>query len=233
MSDDEFFALLARLGEMQADGTLDEESLSELYTEAAQYEDLEQFAEPFLMAAMSLGIDPETLGQPIPAPQKEAEDEEYEQPVEAEQPQLQEHDMDIPEEPETVLVIVRVVDENGNWQEDNQGPRMLVPTGCDKPVFLNPYITKVSLRSALPRDRAEEANLYATYQTNLWMSRKTIMKRLDQGLQYEDETDNMEDDTPLILARAGTADPNSAAAQVGQTEGNGGGGQQPGQGEQQ
>jgi hypothetical protein len=132
-------------------------------------------------------------------------------------PQLQQHDLDIPQEPEQVDVNVQVWDpKTQTFVIKSLGSLLLVPTGCVRPEYLPPYETKASLKSALPRDRAADANLFAMYQTNGWMGRHTIMRKLDEGINIPAEDKEIADDIPIILAIAGKPDP---AAGVGGTQG--------------
>lgn len=132
-------------------------------------------------------------------------------------PKLAMHDIDVPEEPETVTVVSFVWDPmTSQYVERESPPMLLVPSGCERPCAVSPYENTATLRSALPRDKQQDANLYAAYQTNGWTSRKWIQKRLDEDINPAEEAKLILDDIPLMLSLQGKPDP---AAQVGQTAG--------------
>ena len=155
------------------------------------------------------------LGLPQPLPVPKVPDDYYDEEVHAPVPQLPAHDIQLPEEPEYVSVRQRNWD-GQQYTELDQGLRALVPTGCDRPTYCSPYDSVVKLLSALPRDRAEQANLYATYQNNGWMGRHEVIKRLELGIQPNVVDKAIMDDAPILDALKGIPDP---AQQVGQTNG--------------
>lgn len=131
-------------------------------------------------------------------------------------PQLAPHDLELPEEPEEVEIVSRV------WNQETQtfayvsaGKRLLVPTGCKRPEYLNPYETKVKLKSALPRDRERDANLYAQYQQNGWVSRRWIQERIEDEINIPQVDREISEDVPFLLALQGKVD----VSGVGQTSG--------------
>jgi hypothetical protein len=246
LSDDEFFALLEQMGRAAADGTLEEPAFLEMYWKALAYPDFRRFAEPFLMTAQARGwdvssvdpegakmlaggsdssgalpededeLDPELVDEPV-VKTKKLEDAPDPEDVQVTPPHLQPHDIDIPEEPETVRVITRVFNRaTGQMEEKDLGEMLLVPTGCEAPERVSPYQTTVTLRSALPRDKQLDANLYAAYQTNGWASRRWIQQRLDEDIDADEVDAEIADGLPLLLELQG-----KGAAGVGQTNGPG------------
>jgi hypothetical protein len=218
--------------------------LRALFEEAKGYEDWELMAEPFYMAAESLDVslgptpgedegpeDPSTdaddlllgldvnedLG-PVPAEAGDMPDADYYEEVNAKPPQLPPHDMDIPEEPILVRVIIDVWNkETRSYEKKDLGEQKLIPTGCERPEYLEPHCNKVRLKSALPRDKQMEANLHAAWQKDGLVSRRWRQERLEEeGLDIERIEREIADDIPLMLALQGKPDPSG----VGQTEGN-------------
>lgn len=157
----------------------------------------------------SPAVPPATPVKPLPP--------ELQKEPEIKPPQLADYDVDIPEEPEKVDVTVRVWNAaNGTYEEQKLGVIEIVPTGCDKPRYLNPYKTLITFRSALPRDRERDANLYAMYQTNGWTSRRWAQEHLDEEIKPEEVNKQLADDIPFINALKGV--PNQTG-QVAQTSG--------------
>lgn len=246
MNDDEFFALLEQLGRANAAGTLEEPAFLEMYRKARAYPNFRRFAEPFLMTAQAHGwdvssvdpegakmlrgedssgelpeddeeeLDPELVDEPVVAAKKKGDVPDPED-VQVTPPKLQPHDIDIPEEPETVRVVTLVFNrEAGQLVEKDLGEMLLVPTGCEAPTRVSPYQTTVTMRSALPRDKQLDANLYAAYQTNGWASRRWIQQRLDEDIDPDEVDAEIADGLPLLLELQG-----KGAAGVGQTNGPG------------
>jgi hypothetical protein len=115
--------------------------------------------------------------------------------------------MDIPEEPEEVDVNVYTWNADAKtFEEEALGKMLIVPTGCKRPTYLSPYETTVTMKSALPRDKEKEANLYAVYQKNQWMSRRWCQTHLDEDVQPSVEDKQIADDIPFILAAQGLPD---------------------------
>lgn len=140
-------------------------------------------------------------------PKREPPSEELEPPIEVKPERLPPHDMDIPEEPEEVDVTVYVWNADAkSFEAENLGKMLLVPTGCHRPTYLSPYETTVTMKSALPRDKEKEANLYAVYQKNQWMSRRWCQTHLDEDVQPSVEDKQIADDIPFILAAQGLPD---------------------------
>jgi len=138
--------------------------------------------------------------------------------------QLVAHDIDIPEEPEEVNAVVQEWDnEKNQFVERNLGKRLLVPTGCERPTYFSPFENSVTLKSALPRDKEKDTNLYQAWQTNGWVSRHWVMSRLEEGISISQMDKEIADDIPFILSIQGKPDP---SGQVAQTNGL----QQPGDG---
>jgi hypothetical protein len=142
-------------------------------------------------------------------------------------PQLAQHDMDVPEEPEELDVVQLKFDEaSGTWKEEHLGMMVLVPTGCDNPVYADPYESSVGTISALPRDKQAEANLYSLYQKQGWSSRDWIREKLQENINAKREDERILDDIPFLNLLAGK--PAEAPVGVGQTPGMTGGASGPG-----
>jgi hypothetical protein len=147
----------------------------------------------------------------------EASAEDYEQEVEVKPEQLAPHDMDVPEEPIRVRVQMRVWDGQQYVMRD-LGEQLLVPTGCDRPKYLDPHKTKVTLKSALPRDLEKDSNLYALWQTNGWVSRRWVQDHLDEDINPTVVNKEIADDIPFLLALQGKQDPAGGVAQTNGTQ---------------
>jgi hypothetical protein len=145
----------------------------------------------------------------------EQEDEQYLEGAEAQAAQLPPHDIDIPEEPEVVRVITRVWEPTlQRYVDRDLGELLLVPTGCDCAEYVSPYDNSVKLKSALPRDLANDVNLYAAMQTNGWVDRHWCMERLELGLNPAEIDKRIADDIPFMLNMKGMPDPTSQVAQT-------------------
>lgn len=90
-------------------------------------------------------------------------------------PQLQtkaipDKDIDIPEEPERVeMRRVWSHPVTGEIVETEVINQFLVPTGCYRPQYLNPFENEVEFHDALPKDEALEAQLFLMYQQAGWV----------------------------------------------------------------
>lgn len=153
---------------------------------------------------------------------KEEDDIDPETDIDVPVPKLPNHQIDIPEEPEKVTVVTKVWNENTKaFEEKNLGELMLVPTGCEEPEYVSPYENTVSFRSALPRDKERDANLYASYQQNGWISRRWARENLDEDIDSDKVEKELADDIPVILALQGKQDVASGVAQTAGLEGKG------------
>lgn len=142
------------------------------------------------------------------------EDDQLTQP-----PQLVSHQIDVPEEPERIRVVTQIWNPaEARFVETDLGEMLLIPTGCEEPEFLSPYENSVSFRSPLPRDKANEANLFGSYQQNGWVSRDWVRKNLDEEIDPIEVEKQIADDIPVILALQGKPDPGTGAG-VAQTDG--------------
>lgn len=135
--------------------------------------------------------------------------------VEAPIPALPEHDIDVPEEPEEVEVMTQVWNpESRTYEMKSLGKLLLVPSGCERPQALSPFESNIKFKSALPRDKAADANLYAMYQTNGWTSRHWVQENLDENINPAEVDKELSDDIPFLLQLQG-----KPAAGVAQTAG--------------
>ena len=127
--------------------------------------------------------------------------------------QLAPNDMDIPEEPETIRVTRRWWNpETQTFVEEDLGKQEVVPTGCKRPRYLNPFANIVVFRSPLPRDKEKDSNLYAQWQTNGWVSRHWVMNKLDEDINPAIMDKGIADDIPFLLSMKGQ--PTAGVAQT-------------------
>lgn len=117
---------------------------------------------------------PTPAGQPnAPAPPKQNTPK-----LTAEPPKLQ-GEISLPQEPEEVLLSTMFIDPStGGVQNVTRERKMLVPTGCKKPRFLDPYWIPVVMKNAVPRDEQldQEQNLNLLREgvvSTEWVRRKT------------------------------------------------------------
>jgi hypothetical protein len=163
---------------------------------------------------------PKDVLPPPPQPRAGPLPKELDKAPEVKPEQLANHDMDVPEEPETVRVIVKTWDANAKqFVTEDLGELKIVPSGCSRPVYLSPYSTTCSLRTPLPRNKQEDANLYAVYQTNGWSSRRWIRDHLDEEMDGPKLDEEIANDIPFLAALTGKPIEDPLAAQVAQTPG--------------
>lgn len=81
-------------------------------------------------------------------------------------------EIDIPEEPIQVNYEEKLINpETGDEVETIRATRLVIPTGCETPKYLDPFKTEVELNNALPKDLHLDAQLYRVYQANGWVDR--------------------------------------------------------------
>lgn len=161
--------------------------------------------------------------------------------------QLSAKDIDLPEEPEEVQVTIRRLNpQTREWEYIDDGVQTLVPTGCENPRYADPYATKVTLSNPLPRDRAEETNLWKSWKDMGLVGRGWIRAHMEEDVDGKREDQDIADDirfdsalkNPSIItdpfdseppagAPAGVA-PGKGAKGVAQTPGLAGGKPPPG-----
>lgn len=125
-------------------------------------------------------------------------------------------DINVPPEPELVRVVVQTWNPlTRSFEAEDLGEQLLVPTGCKRPDPLSPYETEVCLRSALPRDKERDSNLYAQWQNNGWISRHWAMEHLEEGINIPEIDRAIEEDMDLMQRLRGQV----PAAGVAQTPG--------------
>lgn len=93
--------------------------------------------------------------------------------------ELPDDEIEIPEEPEEVEVTTRWL--HPQTQElliVETKVRSLVPTGCTRPHYLNPYETTVDFQDPLPKDEALQATLFEQYQRNGWVDVEWCQERI-------------------------------------------------------
>lgn len=90
-------------------------------------------------------------------------------------------EIDVPEEPEKVTVTIPYV--NPDTQEymfSETKELFLVPTGCHRPAYLNPFESTVDFQETLPKDEAIQAQLYAQYQASGWVDADWVRERIPE-----------------------------------------------------
>lgn len=161
---------------------------------------------------LSIFADPGLDGEPVVILKSEEDPEDPEEKPPVAIPKLASHEIDIPEEPEEVEIVQAVWDETSQaWIDLPPQTLLLVPTGCAFPEELNPFDTVVSLRSALPRDKEKDANLYQAYQKNNWVSRDWVREHLDEDIDSAKEDKRIADDIPINLASQGIPETSGVA----------------------
>lgn len=114
-----------------------------------------------------------------PPPEKPEKDSDL--PEELKIIPIPEEEIDFPEEPEEVEITQRWVHpQTQQLLEEEKMVRMLVPTGCNRPQYLNPYDTKVEFPDPLPKDEALRATLYEQYQRNQWVDPEWCQDRIPE-----------------------------------------------------
>ena len=99
-------------------------------------------------------LDPKEVQGPIPPPIA---------PVRS-APILPPSFIDVPEEPEEVMVLRRYENPaTGEAIGVQESVRLLVPTGCNQPEYLNPFDTEVQFMETLPKDEHLRAQLFGNY----------------------------------------------------------------------
>jgi hypothetical protein len=83
------------------------------------------------------------------------------------------------EEPENVLIVTPLIHPRTNRiLRTIEQYRLLVPTGCRIPKYLNPYENAVTFNEVLPKDEALQASLYEQYQRMKIVDREWIQQRI-------------------------------------------------------
>lgn len=147
------------------------------------------------------GNGPDSDTSPEPVPVAQAAEEDYGKEVEPPTPKLAEADIKVPQEPKKVRLRYRAWDPvTRQFIEKDGGERILVPTGCQNPRRASPYAVGVTLKSALPRDKTEQANLFAAYQKAGLMHRGAMIERMDEGVNKAEVDEGLREDTALVAA---------------------------------
>lgn len=90
-------------------------------------------------------------------------------------------EVSVPEEPLMVAVSVPLLHpRTGAVVRQSSQERLLVPTGCRRPAYLNPLDTCVSFNDVLPKDEALQSNLYASYQDKGWVDEEWVQRRIPE-----------------------------------------------------
>ncbi len=80
---------------------------------------------------------------------------------------------EFPKEPELVTVIHTYVSPNdGRFIKESREQKLLVPTGCCSPEYLDPYHTEVTLTDVTPKDDAVLAQFLSLAQDRGWVDRE-------------------------------------------------------------
>lgn len=99
----------------------------------------------------------------------------------AKPPKMPASSIEIPPEPEKIT-LRRVTIDPATGQEKTLSDevRDVVPTGCERHEYLNPYENEVILNDTVPKDKQIQADLYEKYQNNGWVSKRWVRKNLDE-----------------------------------------------------
>jgi hypothetical protein len=131
---------------------------------------------------------PTPQGQvPAPAPPPQSTPQ-----LMAEPPKLQ-GELTLPEEPETVTLSTLLTDPiTGGIGQIRREVQTLVPTGCKKPQYLDPYHIPVKMKNSVPRDEQLELQenlglLREGIVSSAWVRRQTAKIDPDEYEQIEEE----------------------------------------------
>jgi hypothetical protein len=81
--------------------------------------------------------------------------------------QLDMDEIEVPEEPEDVFIVKKFLHPTtGEVVAEEKESKFLVPTGCTRPAYLNPFETTVDLPDPLPKDEMIQATLFGLYLQN-------------------------------------------------------------------
>jgi len=90
-------------------------------------------------------------------------------------------EIEVPEEPEEVSIVRKYLHPvTGEVALEERETKFLVPTGCQRPVYLNPFETTVELPDPLPKDEMIQATLFEKYQQNGWVDEEWCRERIPE-----------------------------------------------------
>jgi hypothetical protein len=166
----------------------------------AQLEQWRQQNTPAIQAAHTAQVDnltppeqpptPEGVTPPPPQPHLPPVPQALIPQIQATPPKIQEPPMlriqqlpmgevDLPEEPEKVTVERHYLDPNtGRVSQTETVEMFLVPTGCKRSAYLNPFETKVEFNSTLPKDEALEEQRYRALLDMQVVDREWVQDRI-------------------------------------------------------
>lgn len=130
---------------------------------------------------------PTPEGQTAPKPQKQSTPS-----LTAEVPKLQ-GELIFPDEPDEVMLSTMVIDPNtGQVSHVNREKKVLIPTGCRTPQYLDPYHIPVIMKNSVPRDeQLDQAQNLELLREGIvsrgWIQRQTDRIDPDEYNQIEEE----------------------------------------------
>lgn len=90
-------------------------------------------------------------------------------------------EVDVPEEPEEVnWVDVLINPETGEEISREVTRKLVIPTGCEDPTYVNPFDTLVEMNNALPKDQHLDAQLFRVYQANGWADKAWVQDQIPE-----------------------------------------------------
>lgn len=88
-------------------------------------------------------------------------------------------EVDVPEEPEQVRINTPLLHPaTGEFIRYRSEDRLIIPTGCCSPLYMDPFETTVKLVDVLPKDDAVQAKLYQMYQDSKWVDREWVQAQI-------------------------------------------------------
>lgn len=101
---------------------------------------------------------------------------------------LPDGEIEVPEEPENVeITMLYRHPETGDVVASRTVTKLLVPTGCERPQYLNPFGSTVEFLDPLPKDEHLQAQLYQVYQQNEWVDAEWVRGKIPEIAPDADE----------------------------------------------
>lgn len=131
-------------------------------------------------------------GQPVPqpaspplapalVPQASVEPPKIQPPPMLVTRQLPVGEIEVPEEPEMVTIVRTYLNpDTGYVALQDTVELFLVPTGCRRPAYLDPFTNQVTFLDVLPKDEALQAQLYASYQDKGWVDPEWVQGKIPE-----------------------------------------------------
>jgi len=147
-------------------------------------------------------VPPEVSVNPETGAEKRIEGFKPETPI-AQVPQMPMEAIELPAEPEKVtLRIVQYDTVTGNEISSTDTVVDVVPTGCERSEYLNPYFNTVLFNDTVPKDKQLVADLMEKYQKNGWVSKRWIRKQITEVEDPEAMEKEIEDEASDAIGQA-------------------------------